>query len=260
VGAYAPMHTFFSGNDYSELNSYAKQMEIQIGVSKVRKYATSESGDTLEFIERPGGGISVVLADGQRSGKSAKRISNKVAGKVVGLLAEGIRDGAAARAVSDFLYHERGGKVMSTLNIISADFTSNTLVLTRNNPAPMMIGRGQQVEALDEPCMAIGTRLGTRPVISQMPIEAGLTILVYTDGLNHAGERSGNPIDLAACFQSFLAENQTSAQQIADRLLQTALALDSNRPGDDISVVVFQVLAEARDQIRRVSLSLPLDS
>ncbi|HLF88462.1 MAG TPA: SpoIIE family protein phosphatase [Anaerolineales bacterium] len=235
-------------------------MEIQIGVSKIRKYATSESGDTLEFIERPGGGISVVLADGQRSGKNAKRISNKVAGKVVSLLSEGIRDGAAARAVSDFLYHERGGKVMSTLNIISADFISNTIVLTRNNPAPILIGRGQQVEVMDEACIAIGTRLGTRPSIAQMPIEAGLTILVFTDGLNHAGERSGKPINLTTCFQSLLSENGPSAQEIADGLLKTALALEKNRPGDDISIVVFQVLAQAKDLIRRVSLSLPLDS
>ncbi len=235
-------------------------MEIQIGVAKVRKYATSESGDTLEFIERPGGGISVVLADGQRSGKSAKRISNKVAGKVVGMLAEGIRDGAAARAVSDFLYHERGGKVMSTLNILSADFTTHTLVLTRNNPAPILVAHGEQVEVLNDPCMEIGTRLGIRPLISQMPIEAGLTILIFTDGLNHAGERNGKRIELESCFHTLLLQPQNNAQAIADGLLQTALALDQNRPGDDISVVVFQVLAQARDIIRRVSLSLPLDS
>ena len=36
-------------------------MEIQVAVSKINKYATSESGDTLEMIERPNGGISFVL-------------------------------------------------------------------------------------------------------------------------------------------------------------------------------------------------------
>ncbi|GAB4581131.1 MAG: SpoIIE family protein phosphatase [Anaerolineales bacterium] len=235
-------------------------MEIQFGVAKIRKYATSESGDTLEFIERPGGGISVVLADGQRSGKSAKRISNKVAGKVVGMLAEGIRDGAAARAVSDFLYHERGGKVMSTLNILSADFTSGSLVLTRNNPAPIYIAHGLQIDMLTDPCIEIGTRLGTRPVITQMPIEAGLTILVFTDGLQRAGERIGNVIDLAGCFKALLSNPQNDAQAIADGLMQTALMLEQNRPSDDVSVVVFQVRHQARDTIRRVTLSLPLDS
>ena len=36
-------------------------------VGKIGKWATSESGDTLEMIERPHGGISFVLVDGQRS-------------------------------------------------------------------------------------------------------------------------------------------------------------------------------------------------
>ena len=36
-------------------------MEIQIAVAKINKYAVSESGDTLEVVERPGGGLSVVL-------------------------------------------------------------------------------------------------------------------------------------------------------------------------------------------------------
>ena len=72
-------------------------VKIQVGVAKIEKYASSESGDTLEMVERPGGGISFVLVDGQRSGKSAKAISNLVAGKTISLLAEGVRDGAAAR-------------------------------------------------------------------------------------------------------------------------------------------------------------------
>ena len=38
-------------------------MEIQIAVAKVAKWASRESGDTLEMIERPGGGLSLVLDD-----------------------------------------------------------------------------------------------------------------------------------------------------------------------------------------------------
>ena len=53
-------------------------MEVQIAVAKVNKYATSESGDTLEVVERPNGGLSVVLADGQTSGRGAKAVSQMV--------------------------------------------------------------------------------------------------------------------------------------------------------------------------------------
>ncbi|MDP2977021.1 MAG: hypothetical protein Q8N45_12525, partial [Anaerolineales bacterium] len=123
-------------------------MEVQIAVAKVNKYAVSESGDTLEVIERPNGGLSVVLADGQTSGQGAKAVSMLVVRKVIGLLAEGVRDGAAARAASDSLYTEKKGKVISTLNIVSVDLQTNTIVITRNNPVPMFISRGEQIDCL----------------------------------------------------------------------------------------------------------------
>ena len=108
-------------------------MEVQFAVAKIGKYATSESGDTLEMIERPHGGLSFVLVDGQRSGKSAKAISNLVARKAIQLLSEGVRDGAAARAAHDYLYTYRGGKVSATLNMLSVDMETKTFVISRNN-------------------------------------------------------------------------------------------------------------------------------
>ncbi len=108
-------------------------MEVQFSAAKIGKYATSESGDTLEMIERPHGGLSFVLVDGQRSGKSAKAISNMVARKAIQLLGEGVRDGAAARAAHDYLYMYRGGKVSATLNMLSVDMGTKTFVISRNN-------------------------------------------------------------------------------------------------------------------------------
>jgi hypothetical protein len=92
-------------------------MEVQIAVSKIKKYASSTSGDTVEVVERPNGGVSIVMADGQSSGRGAKWVSSFVVRKAISLLADGVRDGAAARAASDALYTERGGKVSATLNI-----------------------------------------------------------------------------------------------------------------------------------------------
>jgi hypothetical protein len=137
-------------------------MEIQIGVAKINKYASAESGDTLEVVERPNGGLSVVLADGQRSGKSAKLISNMVVRKVIALLAEGVRDGAAARAASDYLYTHRSGKVQSTLNILSIDLESRTVVITRNNPNPVLVRLDGAIKMLSEESQPVGLRRGTR--------------------------------------------------------------------------------------------------
>lgn len=235
-------------------------MEVQIAVSKIRKYATSNSGDSVEVVERPQGGVSVVMADGQTSGRGAKSIANLVVRKVISLLAEGVRDGAAARAASDNLYTERNGKVSATLNIISIDQQTNTMVITRNNPAPVVIVVNGEGRLLAEPSLPIGFYRGTRPVINEVPLEPGLVVVVYTDGLVHAGERTGEHLDVLGCLQMLMDDESPSPQLIADALLEQALAIDHNRPVDDVSVVVVGVVSAAGDEIRRMTLRLPLHS
>lgn len=235
-------------------------MNVQFAVAKVSKWATSESGDTLEMIERPHGGISFVLVDGQRSGKSAKAISNLVARKAIQLLGEGVRDGAAARAANDYLYTHRKGKVSATLNILSVDGESKTFVISRNNDAPVLVVTAQEgLYLLDEPSRSVGVRRYTRPVITELPIEAGTTIVVYTDGLRHAGSFSGSGCyDPAAALQRMMDAGITDPRMIADTLLEEARAMDNGRPKDDISVLVVSVLSDQDTDVRRMDVHLPL--
>ncbi len=234
-------------------------MEIKIAAAKVKKYAVSKSGDTLEVIERPNGGLSVVLADGQTSGRGAKAVSMMVVRKVISLLAEGVRDGAAARAASDYLYTEKSGKVSSTLNIASVDLRTKTVVLSRNNPSPTYVCYGDEIEALRSDSSPIGIARDIRPEISEIALKPGLTIVIYTDGLTHAGKRRGNKMDIQTAIQAMLEDCEyPDPQAMADALLAHAVRLDENRPADDISVVVMHVTAEEKGSVRRMSVSLPL--
>jgi serine phosphatase RsbU (regulator of sigma subunit) len=232
-------------------------MEVQIAVAKINKYAVSESGDTLEVVERPNGGLSVVLADGQTSGRGAKAISTLVVRKVISLLAEGVRDGAAARAASDSLFTEKKGKVSCTLNIASIDLLTHTLVLTRNNPAPIFIYREDQMDCLQNESPPLGTSRDTRPMINEINLEAGLIVVIYTDGLVHAGKRRGQPMDVCTNLQALLDEQDPSPQEIADVLLDQAIHLDDGRPADDMSIVVLKVVQRQGDEVRRMMVRLP---
>ncbi len=232
-------------------------MNIQIAVSKINKYATSESGDTLEVIERPNGGLSVVLADGQTSGRGAKAVSTLVVRKVIGLLADGVRDGAAARAASDNLYTERKGKVSATLNILSVDLITNTMVITRNNPAPVFLVREGKIDSLSGESTPIGTNRNVRPSITELPLEAGLTVVMFTDGVVHAGERSGHKMDVCETLQAIIEDEDPTPQAISDSLLTTALHLDDQRPSDDISVITLKTTSAETDGVRRMTVSLP---
>jgi serine phosphatase RsbU (regulator of sigma subunit) len=250
-------------------------LELQVAVAKVSKYAVSESGDSVEVIERPHGGLSLVMVDGQRSGKSAKAISNIVARKAVSLLADGVRDGAAARAAHDYLRTIRGGQVSATLNIVSVDLVTRTIVISRNSHCPAMAvhsrdkdllllnepSRDKDLLLLNEPSQAIGIHSRTRPVITELPMSQGLYIVVYTDGILSAGERYGQQLDAPAFVLKHLraAANDQPARSLADALLSRAVELDKGRPSDDVTVAVVSVIERRQsDDVRRLSVRFPI--
>lgn len=238
-------------------------LELQVAVAKVSKYAVSESGDTVESIERPHGGLSLVLVDGQRSGKSAKAISNIVARKAVSLLADGVRDGAAARAAHDYLRTMRGGQVSATLNIVSVDLGTRSMVISRNSHCPVIVvhGKDRELRLLDEPSQAIGIHTRTRPVITELPLTPGLHVVVFTDGVLSAGERCGQRLDPSGFVrdQFRACPGEACARSLADALLARAVELDRGRPTDDVSVVVFSVVPrQTRDDIRRLTVRFPI--
>jgi len=233
-------------------------MEVQIGVAKVSKYASSESGDSVETIERPGGGISVVLVDGQRSGRAAKIISNIVARKAISLLGEGVRDGAAARAAHDYLRMHRNGQVSADLQLISVDLQTRSLVISRNTRSPVICSQQGNLRFLDEESEPIGIHPNTKPVIVELELQAGIYIAAFTDGALEAGTSGTGKLDLSQ-FIAQGARDQIQAQDLADQILGATLVADSGRPNDDISVVVLCVLPRnVPAQTRRLSVYFPI--
>jgi len=235
------------------------ELELQVGVAKVSKYATRESGDTLELTERPQGGLSLVLADGQRSGRAAKIISALVARKAIALLGEGVRDGAAARATHDYLRMHRQGQVSAELSIVSLDLVTRTIVISRNSHCPVFVLSKEGLRMWNEPSEPIGTHAGTKPVITELPVAADTWVIVFTDGVLEAGQHFTGSFDVQAWLAAHLAGDGQSAAALADALLARAVELDQNRPQDDMSVLVLALVPlRSTDNARRLTVRFPV--
>jgi len=235
-------------------------MELQVALAKVSKYAVRESGDTLEMIERPHGGLSFVLVDGQHTGHGAKQVSNQVARKAVSLLAEGVRDGAAARAAHDYLYTQHDGKVSAELHIVSIDLVSKTIVVSRNSHCPAIVGSMVGVKVFNEPSQPIGVHRRMKPIITEVAIEAHTTVVVFTDGVLDAGVRYGQKFNVADFVEKELQDLNIGAQTLANGILARALEMDRGRPGDDTSVLVIRVVPrQVEDGARRLTVRFPLE-
>lgn len=235
-------------------------LELQVGVAKIPRHGATESGDTLEMIERPGGGFSLVLVDGQGSGRGAKSLSNLIVTRAIAQLKDGARDGVVARGVHDYLYTYRLGRVSATLNIVSFDQRSASLLISRNNPAPFAVLDPQGVHMHSEPSSVIGLHAGTKPNITELPLRPHTFVVVFTDGLLKAGEEYGEDLELSN-FLAGWSVREGSAAGLAEALLNRALELDRQQPGDDMSVLVVAVQPLLVDyHLRRMNVRFPIEN
>ncbi len=175
-------------------------MEIEVAISKISKMGNSESGDTIEIVERPNGGLSIVMAEVLSQVMDKKATSAAIVRKVVAWVGEGIRDGAAARAASDFLYTEHKGLLSACLNIISFDRQSDTIVVTRNTPTPVFIYQDAELNSLSGHSQCIGNSMNIRPVISEIPLEPNTLLVLYSSGVEHSGKTMSWILISACCF------------------------------------------------------------
>jgi serine phosphatase RsbU (regulator of sigma subunit) len=229
---------------------------IDLAVAKTNNYASRESGDTVEIVERPTGGLSAVLCDGQGTGRAAKTLSLLVTAKSVALLKDGVRDEVVAQAVHDSLFAFRHGQVSATLDILSVDLRSGEVCVCRNADTPLLIRRDGDWTMVASAAEPIGRYPSTRPAVQRFPARAGLAIVLVSDGVGAAGARGERgPIDLAAALG---CADERPAAAIADGLLAAAIARDDGRPRDDMTVVALALAGHDEAMlIRRLHVIVP---
>lgn len=234
-------------------------LAIDIGIAKVNKYASRESGDTAEVVERPGGGFSIVVVDGQGSGTGAKALSMMLTARAIGLIKEGVRDGAVARAVHDSLLAQRGGKVSAALDIISADLKHGGVVITRNGTSPYAVVTDETVEMMAAEQGPIGLYPFMRPGVHRHDLKAGLQIWSVTDGIVGAGKRWNSvELPIKEHLERIVAIGG-NAMEMAQSLLASAIAADRGRPLDDMTVSILRVAeSELAQPVRSMHLVVPL--
>lgn len=233
-------------------------MEIKIAIEKIDKDIAGLTGDTVEVIERPNGGISIVLADGQIDHRSSKMVSSIVTNRVLGSISKGLRDGASIRAAAQSIYAEFQGKVQANLNIISVDLQTNTIIVSRNNPIPAFVIHEERVDCLSGDIEPIGAHQEVNPSIIELPIRSEMSVVVFSDGVYNAGSQTKMVMDICGTIEAFIEEQEPTEKEIAEFLLSRAIRLDNGQPADDMSIIVLQVTSRPSDSIRRMHISMPL--
>ncbi len=116
--------------------------------------------------------------------------------------------------------------------MLSFDMETKTFVVSRNNESPVIVYTNSDgLYLLEEPSRCVGVYRSTKPVITELPIAVGTILVVFTDGLRHAGSLSGREsYDPVSATRRMIAAGTTEARILADTLLAEATAMDNGRP------------------------------
>lgn len=235
-------------------------MRLSAAIAKVAKYATGLAGDSAELVERPLGGLSLMVVDGQGSGRPAKTLSSALAGKATAMINDGARDGAVIRSVHDWLFAQKQGRVSASICILSVDTEAETLVVGRSGNCPAFVFMPESDIAFTEECHPLGFYRYSRPLVDQLPLIPGSVAVAFSDGVTGAGRVIGQQKTIQEWQQTILAMVKSSIEPawLAETILETAIKLDGGRPRDDMTVLAVAIEDQASDGVRRLRIEYPL--
>ena len=233
-------------------------MEILVGLAKMDKHG-STGGDGFEVVERPGGGISIILAEGVGSGRSNQDIGQLVAIKAALMISDGVRDTTVSRAIHEYLHAEKDGKTAVMLTIISIDTEEQTIFFVRNSVCPVFVRHEFGVDSHDEAGVPLGIQKTVKSSRFQNPLNEGLVIATFSDGIMQAGRKQGRKMEMENIERLLEKCRPEEVQHIADEMLSRALVLDAYQPNDHMTAVCVGISDIQSDyKIQRRSVRYPL--
>lgn len=234
-------------------------MVIEIGVAKQGRVNSPDNDETTEIIERPAGGESIIYCNGKRNGQPSKTISSIIVNRVLEKIAESFRDSTALRSVSDQIYREHSGHICGDLCMISTDFQSGTIVVSRCANFPVYYYQRGMFDSWHSEAEQIGAIKGLRPSITEIPMEPGTTIIMLSEGALNAGKGTLEADEVEDLILSTIEESsELSADHMAEFFLKRAITLDSYKPREDMTVIVLKVCSDSPTYSRRIFLTCPV--
>jgi len=198
-------------------------------------------GDVYDFLPLGDGRLAVVLGD--VTGKGIEAAADMAMAKFSfrALARANPEPSEFLAAVNDVVAEEvEAGKFVTMLYVVVDPESREVACACAGHPPARVVGPGGEVSQLAARGLALGIASGEEYAAERMSLEAGSTVVLYTDGVIEArrnGELYGEErLDLAL---SRLAAR--SAQQLAESVLEDCRAFAGGDLEDDCAVVCLRL-------------------
>jgi PAS domain S-box-containing protein len=232
-----------------------KQLPNAPGVSLAAHIApgaggTRVGGDWYDALALPGGRLGIVVGDVAGHGVEAAARMGELRSVARAYALEGHGPAALVERMNG--YHAAlGADLMTTMLFAIVEIDTETLrFVNAGHPPPLLVDPDGAVHTLEGAGPPLGVLDSWRYEEQTAPLPAGMTALLYTDGLV---ERRGEPLDARLAQLGASAAGGGTPQELVDRVLRS---VDAEGADDDVTLVVVRGEATLGE---RVALKLSPD-
>ena len=216
-----------------------ENLKVSVSVAKQAKYGSDVSGDSFTFMNTGNGKYFIALSDGMGSGFRAAVQSKATVSMLENFLESGFDKDMAVKLVNSVLVMKSTDDTFSTMDISVIDLFNGETEFVKIGAAPTYLKRNDRIEMIKSASLPAGILISMDTELIHKNIDTGDMLIMMTDGIidSFAGDEAGD-----RALMKFLQEIKTiNPQQIADDILEKAVANCEGKPFDDMTVIIAKV-------------------
>ena len=208
---------------------------VTFGVSSVAKEGNEISGDTHTVLQTDNGKCIVALCDGMGSGELAEQMSATSINLVESFYRAGFDNDVILSCVNKLLVGS-GNEIFCAVDIAVLDLYNGLADFIKLGASVGLVKNEGKVEIVRGSSLPLGVLEEMKPSVSKKALISGDVVVLVSDGVADCFK---DPSALAAAFAEV---SLNVPQSIAEIILNKALKLCSNKPADDMTVVVAKIV------------------
>jgi stage II sporulation protein E len=208
------------------------KFKVLTGVARAMK--ENVSGDNFSILRMENGEFMIALSDGMGTGQEAGEESETVMSLLEQMLEAGFKAETAIRLINSSLVLKADKQTFSTLDLGIINLFNGMCEFIKIGAAAAFIKRGDWVETITSTTLPIGMFGNVDYDTVTKKLYEGDIVVLLTDGVLDSIEGDNKEAFLE---QLLLEIKSSNPQEIANRILETALSKSNFRPIDDMTVI-----------------------
>ncbi len=214
-------------------------LSVTMGVSMKPKSGMFKSGDSYTFFNTGESKFIAALSDGMGSGEGAAIQSNTVIKLLEELVDSGFDTDTTINIINSILLMKSNEESFATIDLSIIDLYDGDVEFVKIGAAPTYIKKDDMVKIIKTISLPAGILGSVETELMHFNVEDGDFIIMMTDGIYDSFYE--NVVD-GFILEDFLSELESrNPQEIADDVLNKALAVSGGKSRDDMLVLAAKV-------------------